>query len=194
MSYLKTLLGDAYKEGMTEAEISSALESMQTPTPKQGEDSEVLKLKEAISKANSEAARYKKQLQEKMSAEEKAKADQQEALDKLIADNNAMKKQIAITNNKAKLVGIGYPEDLASQTAEAMFNGDMDTVMNNQRIMFENREKAIRADVLRETPVPPAGNSSAGITKAEFDAMSLSERMELYAKDQALYEKLYYGK
>lgn len=193
MSYLKSLLGEAYREGMTEEEISKALESMQLgakETPSTN-DQDVIKLKNAISKANAEASRYKKQLEERMSAEEKEKADQKEAWDKLVEDNQAMRKQITITENKAKLLGIGYTAELAQQTAEAMFNNDWETIINNQKIMIENHEKAIRADVLKETPVPPAGSSSAGISKAQFDAMSTSELMELYQTDPALYEKLY---
>ena len=191
MSYLKTLLGEAYREGMTEEEISNALESMQTAKESAVNDPEVIKLKNAISKANSEAARYKKQLEERMSAEEKEKANQKEAWDKLVEDNQAMRKQITITENKAKLLGIGYTAELAQTTAEAMFNNDWETIINAQKTMFENREKAVRADVLKETPVPPAGNSSAGISKAQFDSMSTTELMELYQNDPALYEKLY---
>ena len=192
MSYLQDLLGEAYKEGMTEEEISTALEAKQKEqeVPQKHDDGEMNKLKEMLSKANSEAANYKKQLQAKMSDDEKAKAEQKEVFDKLVADNEAMKKKLSITDNKAKLIGIGYPEELAQATAEAMFVGDMDTVMANQKAILDAREQAIRADVLKETPVPPAGQGSSGMTKAEFEALSMSDRMELYQKDPQLYSKL----
>ena len=51
MSYLSDLLGSAYKEGMTEDEISTALQ-----TVGQGNEAEINRLKAALSKANSEAA------------------------------------------------------------------------------------------------------------------------------------------
>ena len=43
MSYLKTLLGEAYREGMSEEEISNALESMQTAKESAVNDPEVIK-------------------------------------------------------------------------------------------------------------------------------------------------------
>ena len=70
---IKDLLKDAYKEGMTIDEINAALEGIELPTDN---SAEVERLKNALSKSNSEAADYKKQLREKMSADEiKAKED-----------------------------------------------------------------------------------------------------------------------
>ena len=59
MSYLSDLLGDSYKEGMTEEEISTAL---QAAGAGQNNDAEINRLKAQLSKANSEAADYKKQV------------------------------------------------------------------------------------------------------------------------------------
>ena len=70
---IKDLLKDAYKEGMTIEEINAALEGIEMPTDN---SAEVERLKNALTKSNSEAADYKKQLRDKMSAEEaKAKED-----------------------------------------------------------------------------------------------------------------------
>lgn len=60
MSYLSDLLGNAYKEGMTEEEISTALQSAGAGA--KDNEAEVNRLKAQLSKANSEAADYKKQL------------------------------------------------------------------------------------------------------------------------------------
>ena len=64
---IKDLLKDAYKEGMTIEEIESALEGIEMPTDMTGE---VDRLKNALSKSNSEAADYKKQLRERQTAED----------------------------------------------------------------------------------------------------------------------------
>ena len=58
---LKALLGDAYKEGMTFEEIEEALKEVQPPEDPAGA-AEISRLKTALSKANGEAADYKKQL------------------------------------------------------------------------------------------------------------------------------------
>ena len=188
MSYLKDLLGEAYHEGMTEEEISKALESSQKETDR---------LKSALSKTNSEAAEYKrqiadykKQLEMKMTEDEKKKAEEAEKLNKIIEENNSMRKQLTISENKAKLLSIGYSDDLAYATAEAMFNADMETVMKNQLAFLEKRTKEIKAEAMMQTPKPQGGNGGLTITKKDFDAMTLSEKMSLYEDDPETYNKL----
>lgn len=155
MSYLSDLLGEAYKEGMTEEEISTAL---QTAGAGQSNTAELDKLKAQLSKANSEAADYKKQLRGKQTADEAAAAEQKAAMDKLTQENADLKRSFALSDKKAKLIAMGYDEKLADSTAVAMVDGDMDTVMANQAKFNESREKAIQAELMKKTPRPAAGS------------------------------------
>lgn len=157
MSYLSDLLGKAYKEGMTEDEISAALE-----TVGQGNEAEVNRLKTALSKANSEAADYKKQLRGKQSEDEANAAAQKEEHDRLAQENADLKRSIALSERKAKLLAMGYDESLATETATAMVDGDMDKVMANQSKYLEVQKKAIQADHMRKTPRPAAGSENTG--------------------------------
>lgn len=157
MSYLSDLLGKAYKEGMTEDEISAALE-----TVGQGNEAEVNRLKAALSKANSEAADYKKQLRGKQSEDEANAAAQKEEHDRLAQENADLKRSIALSERKAKLLAMGYDESLAVETATAMVDGDMDKVMANQSKYLEVQKKAIQADHMRKTPRPAAGSENTG--------------------------------
>jgi hypothetical protein len=157
MSYLSDLLGAAYKEGMTEEEISTALE-----TVGQGNDAEVTRLKTALSKANSEAADYKKQLRSKQSDDEAAAATQKEEHDKLLKENEDLKRSMALSERKGKLLAIGYDEALATETATAMVDGDMDKVLANQGKYLEVQKKNILADQMKKTPRPAAGSESTG--------------------------------
>lgn len=79
MSYLSELLGDKYKEGMSEAEISKALQDVNGARDKDYNalKGDLAKLNAAKDKANSEAADYKRQLREKQSQAEKDAADKQ---------------------------------------------------------------------------------------------------------------------
>lgn len=159
MSYLSDLLGEAYKEGMTEEEISTAL---QTAGAGQSNMAELDKLKAQLSKANSEAADYKKQLRGKQTADEAAAAEQKAAMDKLTQENADLKRSFALSDKKAKLITMGYDEKLADSTAVAMVDGDMDTVMANQAKFNESREKAIQAELMKKTPRPAAGSEGTG--------------------------------
>lgn len=159
MSYLSDLLGEAYKEGMTEEEISTAL---QTAGAGQSNTAELDKLKAQLSKANSEAADYKKQLRGKQTADEAAAAEQKAAMDKLTQENADLKRSFALSDKKAKLITMGYDEKLADSTAVAMVDGDMDTVMANQAKFNVSREKAIQAELMKKTPRPAAGSEGTG--------------------------------
>ena len=138
---LNELLGDAYREGMSEEEISQAFEKVLAKR-----DAETAKLKNAFNKASSDVAKYKQDLKDHMSDEEKKANEQKELLEKLQKENEEFKKQSVITDNKAKFIGLGYSEDLAQQTAEALFNGDLTTFFTNQKAVWDAKEKEIRAD------------------------------------------------
>jgi hypothetical protein len=162
MSYLSDLLGSAYKEGMTEEEISTALEAVGN-----GNTAEVNRLKAALSKANSEAAEFKKQLRSKQSDDEAAAAAQKEEHEKLVKENGELKRSIALSESKGKLLAMGYDEKLADETAAAMVDGDMDKVMANQSKYLEAQKKIIQADQMRKTPRPAAGSETGGMDYAK---------------------------
>lgn len=157
MSYLSDLLGDAYKEGMSEEEISAALEAL-APAQKKSSDSEVEKLRKRLSEVNSESAGYKKQLRALQSKEAAEADEQKELMERLQAENGELKRSISLAEKKASLISQGYAEDLALSTATAMVDGDMDTVIKNMAERAEAMKKEVTADALRSTPRPPAGD------------------------------------
>lgn len=187
---LNELLGDSYREGMSEEEISQAFEKVLAKR-----DAETAKLKNAFNKASSDVAKYKQDLKDHMSDEEKKANEQKELLEKLQKENEEFKKQSVITDNKAKFIGLGYSEDLAQQTAEALFNGDLTTFFTNQKAVWDAKEKEIRAGVMKDTPVPPAGSAGkSGVTLAQLRSMSVKDRYEFSQKNPEEYERLYEGK
>ena len=187
---IKDLLKDAYKEGMTLEEIETALESVELPTDN---SAELDKLKNALSKSNSEAAEYKRQLKEKMSADEiKAKEDA-ERQEKLQKDYDELVKKVAVSENKAKLLALGYEDALATETAEAMANGELDKVFANQKKHLDAMEKKVRSEILKDTPKPDGGNGSVKITKADFDKMTYSERAKVYEENPEVYNEFTNG-
>lgn len=110
--------------------------------------------KEVFDKTASELALVKKQLRERMSAAEQKEKDEAERREKLQNDYDALLKRVSISDNKAKLLALGYEDSLAGETAEAIVNGEMDKVFANQKKYIESFEKRIRAEILKETPKP----------------------------------------
>ena len=164
MSFLSDLLGGAYKEGMTEEEISKALEVV-----KQNDDAELNKYKNALSKANSEAADYKKKLREKQGEDEAKRAEEQEKIDQILQENADLKRSMSIAEKKTKLVAMGYDEKMAGETAIAMIDGDIDKVLENQGKYLETQKKTIETELLKGTPRPKAGGD--GKVPVDYDKL-----------------------
>lgn len=156
MSFLSDLLGSAYKEGMTEEEISNALQSAKVGIPKP-ESTDTIKLREMLSRANGEAAEYKKMLREKQTDAEALEQERKAEQERLLQENKDLKRSIALSERKAKLIGIGYDEALASETATAMVDGDLDKVIANQTAFLETMRQGIIKDTLKQTPRPSSG-------------------------------------
>ena len=187
---IKDLLKDAYKEGMTVEEINAALASIDLPTDN---SAEIEKLKAALSKSNSEAADYKKQLRDKMSEEERRAKEEVEKMADLQAKYDALLKESAISKNKARLLALGYEDKLASETAEAIANGDMDKVFENQKKHIDAVDKKAREESLAKTPRPTGGNGSKTITLEEFKKMSIAEQAKFANEHPNEYKTLYGG-
>lgn len=187
---IRDLLGDAYKEGMTLEEIENALKDIDLPTDN---SAEIDRLKNALSKSNSEAADYKKQLREKMSADEiKAKEDSDKMVE-LQSKYDALLKESEITKNKARLLALGYEDKLATETAEAIVSGDTDKVFANQKKHLDSVEKKIREEVLTSTPRPTGGNGLETITLEKFKKMPIEEQYKFSKEHPEEYKMLYGG-
>ena len=187
---IKELLGDSYKEGMTLEDIETALKDIDLPTDN---SAEIDRLKTALSKSNSEAAEMKKQLREKMSAEELKAKEDAEKIEELTKERDALLREKTIAGHKAKYLALGYEENLANETAEALANGELDKVFANHKKHNDSVEKKIRADVLKETPKPEGGTGSETLTKEKFSQMSIAEQYKYSVEHPEEYKMLYGG-
>ncbi len=188
---IKDLLKDAYKEGMSVEDIEKALESIELPNDG---SAEIERLRNALSKSNSEAADYKKQLREKMTAEEAKAKEDADRMNDLQSKYDALLKESTISKNKARLLALGYDDALATEVAEAMAEGDTDKVFAAQKKHLDTVEKRIREDVLKDTPKPTGGNGTVGITKEQFVKMPIAEQHKFSVEHPEEYKQLYGGK
>lgn len=153
--------------------------------------SELEKVKNALSKSNSEAADYKKQLKERMSAEELKAKEDFEAFEKLKAEHEELLKKVNIAETKAQYLSLGYDEKLATETAEASIAGDVAKVFANQKIHQEALEKRIKEDLMKGTPRPDvSGSGEKTVTKEQFENMGYTERLKIYNDSPELYAEL----
>lgn len=157
---------------MTAEEKLAALEAFEY----EADNPDAERLKAAVSKANSEAAELKRQLKARMTEDEQKEAERAAKEAEKDALLESLKKDKAISDSKAKFLGLGYDEKLAAETAKALADGDMEKVFANQGIHLENVKKAAAASALAGDPKPPAGS---GATKDE------KEKQEINALRQA---------
>jgi hypothetical protein len=153
--------------------------------------SELERYKNAVSKANSEAAEWKKKHNALLDADSQAKQEQEEELANLRKEVEDMRKDKAVSTYKAKFLGLGYDETLADETATALAEGDMEKVFANQKKHLDTHEKTIKSDLLKKTPTPPAGDGGDTMTREKLRKMSPRERHEYSIKHPEEYKKLY---
>ena len=143
-------------------------------------------------KTASDLAAAKKALREKQTDEEaKAQKDSEERA-ALIARVEELEKEKTIHGYINSFLGLGYDEKTARATAEALATGDMDLVFINQKKHTENREKLLRAELLKETP-PPAGGKTVTKTREEVLKMTLAEQVKFATEHPEQYKEIYGG-
>jgi hypothetical protein len=146
---------EGYEE-MSAEEKLAVLEGLELPEP----DYSGYVKKELFDKASSEIAGYKKQIFEKMTAEEAAKAEADEKMAAIQQELEQLRQDKVVQEYTAQFLSIGYDKELASETAVALQRGDMNTVFLNQTKFATLREKALKAELMKNTPKPPAGNGA----------------------------------
>ena len=184
------LLKDAYKEGMTIEEIEAALADIELPAD---QTAEVERLKNANSKLSSENAEWKRKHREALSEEERKAQEVADELKQLREQNEKLVRDSNLSKHKAKFLGMGYDETLASDAAEAMVDGDTEKLFSYQQKHQEALEKKIRADALKGTPKPVPDKKDGGMTLENLKKMSAQERLEFSEKNPEEYKTLYGG-
>ena len=171
-------------EQMTPEEKIAALESYEP-------DMTGYVSKAVFDKTASDLAAAKKSLKERMTDDEAKAAKAAEEHAALIERAEKAEYALAVNGYAKAYLAMGYDEKLANATAEAMAKGDYATVFANQKTHTENREKALRAELLKQTPTPPAGGDPSGMKREDFVKMSLPEKQKFAKENPEQYASFY---
>lgn len=150
--------------------------------------------KSVFDKKAKEAADLSKQLKAKMSEEEIAKAQADENMAAIMAELEQLRAEKIIGENATKFIELGYDSKLAQATAEAMAKGEMETVFKNHAKFIADRDKAVRAEILKNTPTPPAGEGTKTVTREDYAKMSLDEKANFAKENPDKVQEFYGGK
>ena len=124
----------------------------------------------------SQLASTKKELRARMSDDEQKELDRQVAEEEMKMELETLRKEKAISSHTSSFLALGFDEELASKSAMALSDGDIDAVFDSFKKYKTNFEKELRAQILKETPRTPAGD----------DAEKLKEEKEMEALRKAM--------
>lgn len=147
--------------------------------------------KSVFDKKASEAADLGKKLRARMSEDEAKAAKDAEERDALMTELEQLRAEKVVDRHTNKFLGLGYDEKLARETAVALAAGDTELVFKNHAKFIADREKALKAEILKSTPTPPAGDGAEKKSKDEFKKLSLAEKQQFARENPELYKDYY---
>lgn len=160
---------DGYREDMSAEEKLALLDSVKPEEEETPPADNPLAEKPAaktgyVSKArfdqvSSELAAAKKELRSRMSVDEQKELDRQAKANEMETELKELRHEKAVSSYKASYLAQGYDEQLAEEAANAMADGDNETVFAVMKKQAALTEKAMRAKILKDTPVPPASDT-----------------------------------
>ena len=163
---------------MTAEEKLSALEKMEVKEPN---DTESKKWKTQYDRTAHELAENKKalknlqeQLNSRLSEDELAKAEAERLSAERDRELEALKREVAVSKTTAQYIALGYSQELAESTANALYDNDFETVTANAGAYRDALEQTLRASIVKSNPTPDSkgGNGTKGkMTKAEIMAI-----------------------
>ena len=160
-------------ESMSAEEKLNALMGYEFDDPKPADNnSEITKLKAALSKANSESAEWKRQFREKQTETERAEAERAEAEKALQDELKSLRRDKVVSEYTKSCIGMGYDAALAAECAEAMADGRFNDVFAIQQKFMETKTREIEAAALNKQPsLTPGTPPVQSAEKAETNKM-----------------------
>lgn len=179
-------------EAMSAEDKLKAIEALEIP-----DASEMVKLqqdakrqKELIDRYTGEISSLKKAQSAGLSAAEQKSREQEETLKDLQEKYQELLKSSTISSYTNKYLALGYDEALATSTAKALVDGDMDTVFSNSEKFKANLEKQFKAEAVKSTGRPDGkGAPPKPMTKDEIMKIKdSSDRQKAIAEHLDLFE------
>ena len=143
---------------------------------------ELEKLKSAMSKANSENAAKKREIEEwkdkwKAGLDEAKRAQvEREEHDKAVEDElRTLRRDKTVSGYQAQCLALGYTQELALRAAEAMADNDAAAIMACQQEFLDAKQKELEAAALNKQPTQTTGSPPTA-QGADLEALNKQRR------------------
>lgn len=154
---------------------------------------ELEKARKSVTRANSEAADWKRKYKA-LEEQNKGEKDANEtALEQLQAELKQIQKEKKESEHKANFLALGYDEELATEAAKALIDGDMTAFFECQKKHNVNYKKTIEKEAVVNMSTPKGGgqaNNYDKLTKEEFRKLDYAERRQLKKEQPEIFYKL----
>ena len=146
------------------------------------------KYKSANDKLSKESADYKRQLRAKQTAEEQQAEEQAEA--QRIRDEQFEEMKARLNRSEAEKAYKSVPDEkMVESLIDAVSDADHSAIANILEKYASAKVKEAQAEWMKSRPRVNMGGEG-GITKEQFDAMSMAEKSKLYRENKAEYDRL----
>lgn len=142
---------------MTADEKVEALLNFEIETPKVDNSEEINKLKASLSKANSDAAEWKRQFREKQTEAERAEAERKEREQAVEEELRMLRRDKTIAGYVNSCLALGYDKELAQRAATAMADNDAAEIMACQQEFLAVKQKELEMAALNKQPTLSVG-------------------------------------
>lgn len=145
----------------------------------QTEPADVTKLKTSLSKANSEAAEYRRLLREKQTEAERAEADRAEREKALQDELASYRDKERISTYKANLMGAGIDEPTADLMAKSLPEGVSDEYFLATKSFLDNQRQKLLTESINKQPGLSVGTPPTAAQAEREEENLLRKRMGL---------------
>lgn len=193
---LKALLGDKFTEELSVEDLLKLANDIEYVDPTSVVAKDVYdRLKLANDKNSHDASEWKKKYNSTLTEQEQAKIASEQASAELQAKYDALLKETNVMKYTNQFLASGMDEKLAKSSAEALADGDMDTVFENQKKFASSVKKQVTDELLKDTPKPDGGNPNGDdtpkVTRKDISKMSLQEQLKFSKEHPEEYKEAY---
>lgn len=148
----KITLPENYASLSAEEKVA-LLEGLDLPEQKADvPNDEITRLKNALSKSNSEAADYRKKWQATLSEQERIEAERQQREADMQTQLNSLLREKQTSEFEKNFLATGYSPELAKSSATAMVDGNNAQVFADMNTFIAERMKQMQAEALNTQP------------------------------------------
>ena len=149
-------------------------------------------LEKKLDKTKQSNEELQRKYNEILTQDQKAKLEAAERKAEEAEELQRLRKENTVTKYEKNFLGLGYPEDLATEAAEAQYENDTETLFRIQNQFLAIRDKQKEAEWQKNRPLPKSGGDEeeTSITLEQLNRMSYQKQVDFKRKHPEAYKKL----